>query len=142
MHQTVPEFFLRPHNSVIQSVFKVVSSVQQARNVIQTTCAPYTNLHYQEVIKEFQQPDGDWNPELYHEFVQYLDSRPFIEYSLEFLTAQKNNHNRYIQQFVSDLTRNLQNYPPSIGSMIPPVQNWISPVRVRPSSVQCSPSNL
>jgi len=96
IHQTVREFFLRPHDAVNGSVFRVIPNVQQAQTVIRTTCVKYLSLHCREVMNEFQHiiiDESSSNTSSYGELqqlVRYLDSRAFIRYSLELLTPPKN----------------------------------------------------
>jgi ankyrin repeat protein len=113
MHQTVREFFLGPYDAVSRSPFKVVANVQQARIMIGTTCVRYLNLHHQEVMNKFQHLASDWKVEDFYKFVRYLNSRPFIKYSLEFFLQPNNNGDQEIQQLLSDLTKSLRNCPPS-----------------------------
>ena len=89
MHQTAHEFFLRPHRSVINSHFRDVSA-QPARKMIAITCIRYLDLHYNELGNDFQSVVGarisNWGSEDLVGLVQYLDKRPLVKYSLEYLT--------------------------------------------------------
>ena len=97
MHQTVREFFLRPHKSVINSHFQNNISAQPAREMIAITCIRYLDLHYRELGNRFQSAAtanvSSWSPKDVLELVRYLDSRPLIKYSLEFLMALKEDVN-------------------------------------------------
>jgi len=57
MHQTVREFFLRPHGAVVQSPFHV-ANIQEAQMMIQLTCVRYLSLHFDEIIS--QEVDFNW----------------------------------------------------------------------------------
>ena len=91
MHQTVREFFLRPHQAVARSCFPDIDNGQHARRMIQTTCVRYLKLHHKELIGRFQSATDDWRDADYRQFVRYLNTRPFIKYSLELLTRHVNN---------------------------------------------------
>ena len=118
MHQTVRGFFLRPHRSVINSHFKNISA-QPAREMIAITCIRYLDLHYRELGNIFSNAvcagAFGWSSEDIDELVRYLDRRPFIKYSLEFLMALKEDTGVYpdIPMPFLDLTTNLrlQNCP-------------------------------
>ncbi|KAF8542081.1 hypothetical protein BDD12DRAFT_803176 [Trichophaea hybrida] len=110
MHQTAREFLLYPHEAVIRSHFRAVANVQQGRIMIRTTCIRYLILHHQELMSNFQSPARDWSPKDYDEFLQYLDSRPFIGYSLEFLMLSKNDVDPDISRLISD-----PKCPPSVA---------------------------
>jgi len=113
MHQTVREFFLHPHDAVIRSSFKIVSDEQQALMMIRITCIRYLNLHCEDVISNSKLLASDWSSEDFHEFIRYLETRPFLKYSLEFLTLPESVSDPDIQQFLLDLSINLQECPPS-----------------------------
>jgi hypothetical protein len=101
MHQTVREFFLRPHGAVVQSPFRV-ANIQEAQMMIQLTCVRYLSLHFDEIISE--EVDFNWCPIAGDcEFVKYLDNRPFVKYSLQCLTRQRDNINSEVVQIHSDL---------------------------------------
>ena len=114
MHQTVREFFLRPHNSVINSHFQNNINTQPAHEMIAITCIRYLDLHYRELGNEFQSTAGasvsSWSSKDIFALVQYLNKRPLIKYSLEFLTAlkEKINVNPDIPKPLLDLTANLE----------------------------------
>lgn len=82
MHQTVREFFFRPHDAVNQSKFAEITNEQDANNTIQTTCIRYLNLHYKEISQTSQ---AVCDEERQRNFVKYLETRPLIKYSLEWL---------------------------------------------------------
>ena len=121
MHQTVCEFFLRPHKSVINSHFQNISA-QSAREMITTTCIRYLDLHYRELGNKFQSAVGagvsSWSSDDIFRLVRYLNSRPLIKYSLEFLTALKEDINvdPDIPKPFLELTTNLrlQNSPSTL----------------------------
>jgi len=115
MHQTVRQFFLRPRDVVCRSPFQVVANVQQSRMMIQTTCVRYLNVHYQEIVNKLA---GDWrlqdsSPEGFHKFVQYFDTRPFIKYSLEYLTRHRSDIGSDNLKLLLGLTSSLESSPPS-----------------------------
>ena len=122
MHQTVREFFLRPHKSIINSTFQNNVSAQPARRMIAMTCIRYLDLQYRELGNKFQSAVGvsvlGWSSEDIVALVQYLNSRPFTKYALEFLAALKEevNVDPDILTAFSDLTTNLrlQNCPTQI----------------------------
>ena len=117
MHQTVREFFLRPHKSVIESHFQNNVSERPARKMIAITCIGYLGLHYKELENNFHGVAGArvsaWDLEDLLELVHYLDSRPLIKYSLEYLALLKEDENidPDIREPFSDLTINIQNCP-------------------------------
>ena len=121
MHQTVREFFLRPHKSVVNSHFQNINA-QPAREMIAITCIRYLDLHYRELGNKFQSAAGasvsSWSSKDTVELVRYLNKRPFIKYSIEFLTALKEgvNVDPNIPKPFFDLTANLrlQNCPSAV----------------------------
>ena len=112
MHQTVREFFLRPHRSVIYSHFQNISA-QLAREMIAITCIRYLDLHYRELGKFFQNSVCagifSWSSEDIDELVRYLDRRPLIKYSLEYLMLKEDTEvYPDIPKPFLDLTTNLR----------------------------------
>ena len=65
--------------------------------MIAITCIRYLDLHYRELGNKFQRAMRAnvlrWSSKDIVRLVQYLNSRPFIKYSLEFLTALKEDAN-------------------------------------------------
>ena len=120
MHHSVREFFLRPHSSVIGSRFQNVSE-KLAQKMIAITCIRYLDLHYRELGKGFQSPVGarvsNWGFEDIITLAQYLNSRPLIKYSLEYL-KQLQGVDSGIQKPFSDLTTNIRKYPFSLQSFL------------------------
>ena len=122
MHQTVREFFLRPHELVIKSHFQNNVSVQPAREMIARTCIRYLDLHYRELGNRFESAAdaivSSWSSRDVLELVRYLNSRPLIKYSLEFLMALKEDVyvGPEIPKPILDLTTNLrlQNCPSTL----------------------------
>ena len=120
MHQTVREFFLRPHKSVIESHFQDKVRAQPARKMIAITCIKCLDLHLRELENKFQSVVGarvsTWGSKDSTGLIQYLDSRPLIKYSLEYLTQLKKDLNvdPDIQKPFSDLATNIQNCPSSL----------------------------
>jgi len=112
MHQTVREFFLRPHDAVTQSKFAAVADLQQARRMMQTTCIRYLNVHHEEILRTFHNSGGDWSPNDTLKFVKYLETRPFIRYSLEYLTTPKDGTDRETFQQLPELDMRIQKCPP------------------------------
>ena len=116
MHQTVREFFLRPHDSVVKSYFQANLRVQPARSMIAITCIRCLDLHYGELVRWFGSTVLSSGFENSVRLVRYLNSRPFIKYSLEYLTQWKEDVNAdslTLKPF-SDLIANLQNCPSSL----------------------------
>ena len=114
MHQTVREFFLRPHDSVVKSYFQTNLSAQPARSMIAITCIRYLDFHYGELVVRWFRFRPGFEDSL--GLVQYLNNRPFIKYSLEYLTQRKEDVNAdplTLKPF-SDLITNLQNCPSSL----------------------------
>ena len=114
MHQTVREFFLRPHDSVVKSHFRANLSAQPARSMIAITCIRYLDFHYGELVVRWFRFRPGFEDSL--GLVQYLNNRPFIKYSLEYLTQRKEDVNAdplTLKPF-SDLITNLQNCPSSL----------------------------
>ena len=93
MHQTVREFFLRPHDSVVESHFQANLSAQPARSMITITCTRYLDLHYRELVGGIGNTVGGSGFENDTELVRYLNSRPFIKYSLEYLKQREEDVN-------------------------------------------------
>lgn len=112
MHQTVREFFLRPHNAILRSPLDV-ANIQAAFVMIQLTCVRYLTLHYKELVLKFRKPEDNWSSEDVCYFIQYLDKRPFIKYSLECLTRLGGDIDPEIALPLSDLINNIQNSLPS-----------------------------
>ncbi|KAA8899138.1 hypothetical protein FN846DRAFT_782476, partial [Sphaerosporella brunnea] len=87
MHQTVRQFFFRPHGAVGRSPnYRDVADEQRARAMIETTCVNYLKLHHAELVRDFHSPAEAWSDEDFGKFVRYLNERPFIKYSLEYLS--------------------------------------------------------
>ena len=116
MHQTVREFFLRPHNSVVKSHFQDNLSAQPAQSMIAITCIRYLDLHYGELVRRFGSTVVGSGFEDSVGLVRYLNSRPFIKYSLEYLKQRKEDVNAdpLVLTPFSDLIASLQNCPSSL----------------------------
>ena len=115
MHQTVREFFLRPHDSVAKSHFQANLSAQPARHMIAITCIRYLDLHRTELMRGSRSTIDGPSFEDSVGLVRYLNSRPFIKFSLEFLMQQKDDVNvdpLILKQF-SELIASLRNCPSS-----------------------------
>jgi hypothetical protein len=107
MHRTVREFFLHPHCAVSASVFKVIKNIEEAQKMIQITCVRYLSLHHKELLEKYKQFKD------FHNLVRYLESRPFIKYSLECLKSPKTNIHSKVQPLLSQLIMNVQACSPS-----------------------------
>lgn len=119
MHREVRELFLRPHRFVISSHFQSVSA-RPAQEMVAITCIKYLNFLYKELRNGFEGVLGasplNWNSEDTDGWVQYLDSRPLIQHSLEYLallTADVNIDLDILKLF-SKLTTIIQNCPSSV----------------------------
>ena len=123
MHQTVREFFLRSHRSVISSHFQSVSA-RPARKMIAKACIRYLNLLYKELGNKFEDVLGasslNWNSEGIDGLVQYLNSRPLIKHSLKYLALLKGDVNidLDILKLFPKLTTIIQNCPSSLQSCL------------------------
>ena len=90
--------------------------------MITATCIRYLDLHYRELGNKFQSAVGagvsSWSSDDIVRLVRYLNSRPLIKYSLEFLTALKEDKNvdPDIPKPFLELTTNLrlQNSPSTL----------------------------
>ena len=90
--------------------------------MISITCIRYLDVHYRELRNKFQSTACatgsilSWGSEDIVELLQYLDCRPFIKYSLEYLTQLKEdpNDDPDIRGAFSDLDTNLKNCPSSL----------------------------
>ena len=116
MHQTVRKFFLRPYDPAVKSHFHANLSAQPARSMITITCIRCLDIHRGELVRRSGSTVGGLGFEDSVGLVRYLNSRPFIKYSLEYLTQQKEDVNVYplILKPLSDLIANLQNCPSSL----------------------------
>ncbi|KAF8538586.1 hypothetical protein BDD12DRAFT_806019 [Trichophaea hybrida] len=85
IHQTVREFFLGPYKAVASSQFKAVTHEAAARTMIWKTCISYLTLHLAELNESYSDD---------HEFVQYLNGRPLIKYSVEFFMKEWKDQTR------------------------------------------------
>ena len=120
MYQTVREFFLRPHKSVIESHFQNRVRAQPALKMIAITCIKCLGFHLRELENKFHSAVdarvSAWDSKDIIGLVQYLDNRPLIKYSLEYLTQLKKDLNvdPDIQKPFSDLATDIQNCPSSL----------------------------
>ena len=120
VHQSVCEFFRRPHSSVIDSQFRNVSE-KAARKMIAITCSRFLDLHCRELGNKFQSPVGvgvsNWGFEDIIRLAEYLNRRPLIKYSLEYFTPLKKDQENVdsdILKVFSNLTTSIQRYPSSL----------------------------
>ena len=117
MHQTVREFLLRPRRSLINSHFQINVMEKPARRMIATTCIQYLGLHYRELENRFQNVVGasasSWSSKDIVGLVRYLNGRPFIRYSLEYLTMLKEDESidPDVRKLLTVLTTNIQSHP-------------------------------
>jgi hypothetical protein len=109
MHQTVRDFFHRPHDSVNGSPYEILKDNQQALVMIGTTCTRYLKIHHDELMCDFQSPSKYWSSEDFRKFVQYLNTRPFINYALEYLKTQVGHRDHAIPQLLADLIAIVRN---------------------------------
>jgi len=112
MHQTVRQFFLRPHDAVVRSTFHAVANAQGSQMMIRLTCVRYLKLHYNEVVLKFRESEDNYTYQNACKFVQYLNLRPFIKYSLEFLQLANEDMDPYATQPLSDLMNSIRKSPP------------------------------
>ena len=90
--------------------------------MISITCIRYLDVHYRELGNKFQSTAGiagsvsSWSSEDIVGLLQYLDHRPLIKYSLEYLTQLKEdlNDDPDIRKAFSDLDTNLKRCPSSL----------------------------
>ncbi|KAG9227962.1 hypothetical protein BJ875DRAFT_490517, partial [Amylocarpus encephaloides] len=84
MHQTVREFFLRSDGDVSKSEFRM--SEKDAHIRISITCLRYLMLCAANTSLAKRLPDiKSWTSELFKDYAQYLDERPFANYALSYL---------------------------------------------------------
>ncbi|KAH0603286.1 uncharacterized protein H6S33_007608 [Morchella sextelata] len=85
MHQTVREFFLHPSNLVQKSHLNVTE--HNASEMIQLTCIRFLEIVYKEVSGfTIPRPSGISAAQMCRH-IEYLEKRPFIKFSLEYLEA-------------------------------------------------------
>ncbi|KAA8894548.1 hypothetical protein FN846DRAFT_786182, partial [Sphaerosporella brunnea] len=91
MHQTVREFFVRSHGSVQDQASSFIISEADAHSMFKTTCIQYLRLIREEICHspERSVPIKDWGDQDYLTLSEYLDTRPFLLYSLEYLAPHK-----------------------------------------------------
>jgi hypothetical protein len=112
MHQTIREFFLRPHDAVVRSAF--FTRKDEAYRMISTTCIRYLILHHEELKLKVSKFANDWTIEDFRAFTSYLDKRSFIKYSLEYLLQRKDDDDDLrIFPLLSNLMERINNSPPS-----------------------------
>ncbi|KAI5838329.1 hypothetical protein DFP73DRAFT_485995, partial [Morchella snyderi] len=83
MHQTVREFFLNPGNLVQRSHLNVTA--YNASEMIQSTCVRFLEIVCEELIGFTIQRSFSMPAVQMCKHVQYLETRPFIKLSLEYL---------------------------------------------------------
>jgi len=90
MHQTVRDFFLRPHPAVEQSGY--CTSSEEAYRIIGTTCINYLRLLYDELNRKVSRATDNWSLKEITECIVHLEKRPFALYSLEYLDMLQNDN--------------------------------------------------
>jgi hypothetical protein len=116
MHQTVREFFLLSHDTVSNTCFRAVQN-ETARGVLRTACTRYLSLHYKEA-KNFESAHASWSSDDFRKFVEYLDCRPFLRYTLEYLSQE-----RGVDHLLSELCTGFQKSPSAAFCLLKGVVN-------------------
>ncbi|KAL7812110.1 hypothetical protein V8C44DRAFT_364804 [Trichoderma aethiopicum] len=83
MHQTVRDFFLRPHGYAAQTKF--LMSERDAVKHVARICIRYLTLCARcTTLAESMPPPRLWSWQHYIEYVRFLDKRPLVSYALSF----------------------------------------------------------